>query len=103
MAREKGSGSLQMEPSGRFTMRLCIDGKRLSKTTRTKNRLLAESRLRRFVCEHCESDKTIFFGDSWSIYMMSPLRKDMRAATLESKRQIWGHFLNWIECNFKFR
>ena len=38
MAREKGTGSLQLEKSGRWTMRVGIKGKRYSRSTRTTDR-----------------------------------------------------------------
>ena len=42
MAREKGTGSLQLEKSGRWTMRVGIKGKRYSRSTRTTDREKAE-------------------------------------------------------------
>ena len=38
MAREKGMGSLQLEKSGRWTMRVGINGKRCSGSIRTSPR-----------------------------------------------------------------
>ena len=38
MAREKGMGNLQQEKSGRWTMRVGINGKRYCRSTRTKER-----------------------------------------------------------------
>ena len=37
MAREKGMGNLQQEKSGRWTMRVSINGKHYSRSTRTKD------------------------------------------------------------------
>ena len=39
MAREKGMGNLQREKSGRWTMRVGINGKRYCRSTRTKEEL----------------------------------------------------------------
>jgi len=49
MAREKGMGNLQREKSGRWTMRVGIDGKRYCRSTRTKDRDKAERFLQRFL------------------------------------------------------
>ena len=43
MAREKGMGNLQREKSGRWTMRVGIEGKRYCCSTRTKDREQAEA------------------------------------------------------------
>ena len=54
MAREKGSGNLQMEKSGRWTIRVSINGKRFSRSARTKDRDKAEigrASCRERVCE----------------------------------------------------
>ena len=42
MAREKGMGNLQLEKSGRWTMRVGIKGKRYCRSTRTTDREKAE-------------------------------------------------------------
>ena len=49
MAREKGMGSLQHEKSGRWTMRVCIKGKRYSRSTRTTDKEKAEMVLQKFL------------------------------------------------------
>ena len=49
MAREKGMGNLQLEKSGRWTIRVSIMGKRYSRSTRTKDRAKAEHFLQRFL------------------------------------------------------
>ena len=43
MAREKGMGNLQQEKSGRWTVRFCVNGKRVSRSARTKDRQIAEN------------------------------------------------------------
>ena len=48
MAREKGTGSLQREKSGRYTLRVGINGKRYSRSTRTTDRAKAEQMLDRY-------------------------------------------------------
>ena len=42
MAREKGTGSLQQEKSGRWTVRVGVNGRRLSRSTGTRDRDKAE-------------------------------------------------------------
>ena len=49
MAREKGTGNLQREKSGRWTVRVGINGKRLSRSARTTDRDKAERFLNRFL------------------------------------------------------
>ena len=49
MAREKGMGNLQQEKSGRWTMRVCINGKRFFRSTRTTDKAKAERFLQKFL------------------------------------------------------
>ena len=49
MAREKGTGNLQQEKSGRWTVRVGINGRRLSRSARTTDRDKAEKFLERFL------------------------------------------------------
>ena len=45
MAREKGRGNLQKEKSGRYTLRVGINGRRYSRSTGTTDREKAERAL----------------------------------------------------------
>ena len=49
MSREKGTGNLQKEKSGRWTIRVGINGKRYSRSTRTCDKDEAERYLERFL------------------------------------------------------
>ena len=101
MAREKGTGSLQKEPSGRWTMRICIDGKRLSQSTGTKDRMEAERRLRRFIARNSpEAEDRTLLADVWELYEESPLRRNQRRTTLDGKEQTWNNYVRWMEREF---
>ena len=100
MAREKGMGSLQMEKSGRWTMRVCIDGKRYSRSTRTRDREQAERFLQRFLAPLGLGERRLPLADVWNAYVVSPNRNELAPATLNSKRVVWMHFAKWMERNY---
>ena len=97
MAREKGMGSLQREKSGRWTMRVGINGKRYCRSTRTKDRDKAERVLQRFLAPFGLGEKRLPLADVWNAYVMSSDRNDLAPATLNSKRIVWMHFARWME------
>lgn len=97
MAREKGMGNLQREKSGRWTMRVGINGKRYCRSTRTKDRDQAERVLQRFLAPFGLGERRLPLADVWNAYVMSPDRNELAKATLDSKRQIWMHFARWME------
>ena len=97
MAREKGMGNLQREKSGRWTMRVGINGKRYCRSTRTKDRDQAERMLQRFLAPLGLGEKRLPLADVWLEYVKSPLRNDLAVATLRSKRNIWMHLAKWME------
>lgn len=99
MAREKGMGSLQMEKSGRYTARVCVNGKRFSRSTRTTSRVKAEEFLNRFLAPFGLGERTIPLADVWREYEKSPNRRDMAASTMTSKKNVWMSFAMWIEQN----
>ena len=98
MGREKGTGSLQLEKSGRWTVRVGINGKRLSRSTGTRDRAKAEVYLQRYL-SHLGLGQGVRFGDVWAKYVISPKRRDLTRATLDAKRNVWMHFARWIEGN----
>ena len=100
MAREKGMGNLQMEKSGRWTMRVCIDGKRYSRSTRTRDRDEAERFLQRFLAPFGRGNRRLPLADVWLEYVKSPRRNDLAKATMDSKRNVWMHFARWMEHNY---
>ena len=100
MAREKGMGSLQQEKSGRWTMRVCIKGKRFCRSTRTRDRAQAERVLQRFLAPLGLGDRRLPLADAWNAYVVSPNRNELAPATLNAKRIVWMHFAKWMEQNY---
>ena len=99
MAREKGTGSLQREKSGRWTIRVGINGKRLSRSARTTDRDKAERILERFLAPLGLGEHRLPLANAWNLYEMSPRRKDLAKSTLNAKRIAWMRFARWIEMN----
>ena len=99
MAREKGTGSLQQEKSGRWTVRVGISGKRFSRSARTRDRAKAEAFLNRMLAPFGLGDKTIPLAEVWREYEKSPNRKEQTESTMNSKRVVWMRFAAWIEDN----
>ena len=99
MAREKGMGNLQQEKSGRWTMRVCIGGKRYCRSTRTKDKAKAERFLQRFLAPLGLGERRLPLADVWLEYVKSPNRNELSSATMKSKRLIWMHFAKWMEHN----
>ena len=97
MAREKGMGSLQLEKSGRWTMRVGIKGKRYSRSTRTTDREKAEKFLERFLSPLGLGSRRLPLADVWLEYVKSPDRRDLAQSTLNSKRLVWMDFARWME------
>ena len=97
MAREKGTGSLQLEKSGRWTMRVGIKGKRYSRSTRTTDREKAEKFLERFLSPLGLGSRRLPLADVWLEYVKSPDRRDLAPSTLNAKRLIWMEFARWME------
>ncbi len=100
MAREKGMGSLQREKSGRWTMRVSIDGKRYSRSTRTKDRFEAERILQRFLAPLGLGEKRIPLAEVWFEYVKSPNRNELAQSTLSGKRIVWMHFARWMQTHY---
>ena len=97
MAREKGMGNLQREKSGRWTMRVGIDGKRYCRSTRTKDRDQAERVLQRFLAPFGLGEHRLPLADVWLEYVKSPNRNELSKATLDGKRNTWMQFAKWME------
>ena len=97
MAREKGMGNLQREKSGRWTMRVGINGKRYCRSTRTKDRDQAERILQRFLAPFGLGEHRLPLADVWNAYVMSPDRNELAKATMDGKRNVWMHFARWME------
>lgn len=99
MAREKGMGSLQQEKSGRWTARIGIHGKRISRSTRTTDKAKAERFLMRMLAPLGLGEHRLPLADVWNSYVISPNRNDLAKATLDNKRSVWMHFGRWMEKN----
>ena len=97
MAREKGMGSLQLEKSGRWTMRVGIKGKRYSRSTRTTDREKAEKFLERFLSPLGLGSQRLPLADVWLEYVKSPDRRDLAQSTLNAKRLVWMEVARWME------
>ena len=99
MAREKGTGNLQREKSGRWTVRVGINGRRLSRSTGTRDRDKAEAFLNRFLAPMGLGATRLPLAEAWHHYEMSPNRRDIARTTLDSKRAVWMGFSRWMERN----
>ena len=100
MAREKGMGNLQREKSGRWTMRVGINGKRYCRSTRTKDRDQAERVLQRFLAPFGLGDHRLPLAEVWLEYLKSPDRNELAPTTLNAKRVVWMHFAKWMEHSY---
>ena len=99
MAREKGMGNLQQEKSGRWTMRVCINGKRYSRSTRTTDKAKAERFLQKFLAPLRLGERRLPLAEVWLEYIKSPNRNELAPSTLTAKRIVWMHFAKWMEEN----
>ena len=100
MAREKGMGNLQREKSGRWTMRVGINGKRYCRSTRTTDRGEAERYIQRFLAPFGLGKHRLPLADVWNSYVVSPRRNELAPSTLNAKRVVWMHFARWMEHNY---
>ena len=100
MAREKGMGNLQREKSGRWTMRIGINGKRYCRSTRTKDRDKAERFLQRFLAPLGLGERRLPLADVWLEYVRSPMRNELAPSTLKAKQFVWMHFARWMEHSY---
>ena len=99
MAREKGMGNLQQEKSGRWTMRVCINGKRFSRSTRTTDKAKAERFLQKFLAPFGLGERRLPLAEVWLEYIKSPNRNELAPSTMTAKRVVWMHFAKWMEEN----
>lgn len=100
MAREKGMGNLQLEKSGRWTIRVSIGGKRFCRSARTADREQAERFLQRFLAPFGLGSTKLPLANVWAEYVKSPKRNELANSTLEAKRLVWLHFAKWMERNY---
>lgn len=99
MARQKGMGNLQRERSGLWTVRVGINGRRISRSSGTADRDEAERFLGRLLFPLGLGGERLPLAEAWHRYEMSPNRRDIARATLKTKRSAWMHFARWMEAN----
>ena len=99
MARQKGTGNLQREKSGLWTVRVGINGRRISRSSGTADRGEAERFLGRILFPLGLGDERLPLAEAWHRYEMSPKRRDIARTTLKSKRSAWMRFARWMEAN----
>lgn len=99
MAREKGMGNLQLEKSGRWTVRIGIKGKRIARSARTKDKDKAERFLQRMLAPMGLGDHRLPLAEVWIEYVKSPNRNELAQSTIKTKQLIWMHFAKWMEHN----
>ena len=100
MAREKGMGNLQREKSGRWTMRVSINGTRYSRSTRTTDREKAERFLQRFLAPLGLGEHRLPLAEVWLEYVKSPNRNELTRSTMRGKQFVWMHFAKWMEHSY---
>ena len=99
MARKKGTGNLQKEKNGLWTVRFGVNGLRMSRSAGTKDRSEAETFLNQLLAPLGLGATRIPLATAWHHYEMSPPRRDIAKATLDSKRYVWMSFARWLEGN----
>lgn len=100
MARIKGTGNLQSEAAGRWTMRICVHGRRVSRVCYAPSREAAEEELHRFIAENRLANRSLLISDAWAAYESSPDRRELGVNTLSSKYRIWTNFTHYIRKSF---
>ena len=121
--RAKGLGGLQLEKTGIWTLRCIINGKRVSKSTGTRDRAEAEQFAKRFLAPYVKDDAARTFeniqaavmterqlaemreaegpqlklADAWTAYEESPMRRDLSPSTLAGKKQVCRVFLEYMK------
>ena len=93
-------GNLQREKSGRWTMRVSINGKRYSRSTRTRDRDQAERFLQRFLAPFGLGEHRLPLADVWLEYVKSPKRNELARSTMKGKQFVWMHFARWMEHSY---
>ena len=120
--RSKGLGGLQLEKTGIWTVRCLINGKRVSKSTGTRDRGEAEQFAKRFLAPYVKDDAARTFeniqaavmterqlaemreaegpqlklADAWGEYEKSPMRRDLASSTLDGKSQVCRMFVEYM-------
>ena len=122
LRRSRGTGTLQREPSGIYTIRAVINGQHVAMTAGTRNHDEALKKLEEFMAPFVHKDKLMalkmlearvagvekreeieeenrsrmLLCNSWWYYMDSCRRRDVSQSTLAAKKTVWANFVNWI-------
>ena len=120
--RRKRAGTLQREKNGIYTIRLMIHGRRIAKSTHTRDLTEAKRVLDEFSAPFVRQDRVeeirllqakiadidqrealeeefrpqMSLRNSWWYYIDSTRRKQVSEATLIQKRHVWESFIKWI-------
>ena len=121
--REKGTGGLQLERNGIYTLRCIINGKRVAKSTRTRDLEEARRFAKKFLAPYVKDDAERTFrnlkaaiagerelarieeearpqmrlDEMWTRYETSPFRKELSETTLNHKRLVVGAYVEWMK------
>lgn len=124
--RAKGSGGLQLEKTGIWTLRCLINGKRVAKSTGTRDRAEAEKFAKRFLAPYVKDDPTRTYlniqaavmterqlaemkedenpqmkiSEAWEAYENSSMRRELAKTTLDGKKQVFRSFAEYIAKTF---
>ncbi|MBR4259902.1 MAG: site-specific integrase, partial [Kiritimatiellae bacterium] len=120
--RTKGLGGLQLEKTGMWTLRCIINGKRVAKSTGTKDRAEAELFAKKFLAPYVKDDAArtyeniqaavmterqlaemreaegpqLKLADAWAAYEASPMRRDLAPTTMDGKKQVCRVFVDYM-------
>lgn len=121
--REKGTGGLQQEKTGIWTLRCLVNGKRIAKSTGTRDLAEAEAFAKRFLAPYVKDDAAKTYAniqaavmterqlaamkeeegpqlkmtEAWEAYVASPMRRDLAPSTMHGKKEVVRNFLeNWL-------
>ena len=124
--RLRGTGGLQREKTGMYTIRCIINGTRVAKSTGTKDKAEAERFLKRFLAPYVKDDAELTYAKVqaavatekqlremkedenpqlqldkvWEAYDKSLKRRDLALTTLAGKQQVWSAFLDFMHDTF---
>ena len=122
LRRSRGTGTLQREPSGIYTIRAVINGHHVAKSAGTRDHDEALKKLEEFMAPFVHRNKLMalkmlearvagvekreeiedenrsrmLLCNSWWYYVDSCRRRDVSKTTLAAKKTVWANFVNWI-------
>ena len=125
--REKGTGGLQREKTGIYTLRCTINGKRIAKSTGTRDLEEAKRFAKKFLAPYVPDDaertfikikhavaserelaemqeegrQQLTMDGMWDAYVASPMRRDLAKTTLDGKEMVFKAFLKWLKATHR--